>query len=119
MAGWGDFWTQGETYGANQDWYDTPLVQAGEKDNGTFLRMLTRLGLMGNNRKSDFAASLQPKFNAGFDAASASNPLLTKREYLQGFDPNFINNQWNDLTPQQQGQDPSRFANSVRIQRRG
>lgn len=117
---WGDFWTQGETYGSpTGDWYDTPLAHQGAQQNGEFLRFLTQRGYTSPTRKSQFAESLFPELLRGYNAASATNPLLEFRDYLSGFDQNFVENKWNLLTPEQQGKDYNRFANQVRINRRG
>lgn len=121
-VGWGSFWEPGNLYNSpdGQDWYDTPLVELGEPDDSVFQRFLTHQGLTGYTNKAQFAQGLKSKFQTGFDAAAATNPFLTFREYMQGFNPDFINQQWNELSPEQQGKDYGRFyGGATRIQRRG
>lgn len=118
---WGDFWEEGNLYGADQDWYTTPLVEGNEHQQGTFLRYLTKNGLDGPSKKGQFAQGLYNKFNTGFLAAAATNPMLSFRDYINGFGgTGVIDNEWNQLTPQQQGKEyGNNFAGNIRIQRRG
>ena len=121
-VGWGSFWEPGNMYNSPDggDWYDTPLVQLGEPNSSVFQRFLTQRGLTDYTNKSQFGQGLRSKFEQGFSAAAATNPFLTFREYMQGFSPDFVDQQWNELSPEQQGRDPGRFyGGNVRIQRRG
>lgn len=113
------FWQPGNTYGADFDWYDTPLVNENEPAQGAFLRWVTGQGRAGTTEQDRFAQSLYNRTQSGYQAASSSNPMLTYREYLDQLGPNFSDNLWNQLTPQERGADPGQFAGRVRVIGRG
>lgn len=122
MAWDSSFWERGNLYGSTTGNYeDTPLGQIGAQDEpaGQYWRFLTDRGLTGTDRRSAFAQTLRSKFEAGYEAAKQTNPFLTREEYLGGFGRDFIDRQWNDLTPDQQGRDYGRFSPRIRIQGRG
>lgn len=113
------FWKPGDTYGASYDWYDTPLVVENEPNQGAFLRWITGQGRAGTTEKDRFGQALYNRTLSGYAAASSSNPMLTYREYLRGLGPSFVDDLWNQLTPQERGEDPSRFAGRARWIGRG
>jgi hypothetical protein len=115
------FWNPNNTtYGANYDWYDTPLVKENEPDQGAFLRFVTGQGRAGNSRQDQFAQSLYNRTQSGYDAAASSNPMLTYREYLNQLGPGFSDQLWNQLSAQDRGENPNQYgAGRVRIIGRG
>lgn len=114
------FWDPNNTtYGATQDWYTTPLVTENEPAQGAFLRWITNQGRAGTTNQDQFAQSLYNRTQSGYQAAASSNPMLTYREYLQGLGPNFADNLWNQLGPQERGVNPGQYAGRVRTIGRG
>lgn len=113
------FWNANSLYGANQDWYKTPLVtytQEPDAQGGTFQRWLQNNNAGGFGRRDQLAQSLYSRTLSGYQAAAATNPDLLYRDYLPTVDLNSI---WGSLTPDQRGENPSQFTGRTRWLSRG
>lgn len=121
MVSWGNaFWDPNKTYGADYDWYDTPLVKENEPDQGAYLRFITGQGRAGNSRQDQFAQSLYNRTQSGYDAAASSNPMLSYRDYLDQLGPTFADSLWDQLGMQERGEDPNKNqAGRIRVIGRG
>ena len=118
------YYQVGNAYGANQDWYNTPLVSNPQgglsalSPAGEFERYLATTGFDDASRRSTFARGQYGRTQTGYQAAQLANPDLTYRAYLNqhfgGFDP-----LWQSLTPDQRGEQPNRFGGPIRWTARG
>ena len=113
------FYTPGNTYGAAFDWATTPLSNYYLEQNPRFAfgRYGAQQGV-GIGDQSNFAKWFQSQFNntqQGFGQALASNPMLQYQEYLGGLGGmDDWRGRFNAQTPGQRGEQPGRFAPSVR-----
>jgi hypothetical protein len=113
------FWNPSSLYGANQDWYTTPLVtytQEPDAQQGTFQRWLQNNNAGGFGRRDQLAQSLYSRTLSGYQAAAATNPNLLYRDDLPSVNLNSI---WQSLTPEQRGEQPNAYSGRTRWMSRG
>lgn len=130
MAGWNpnSFYDGSSNYGwtpatpGGGEYYDSPqakTVLEPTVPRGAFTRWLSGQNATGTGRRDLFAQSLFSKAQQGWEAAQLSNPYLLFRDYLGGLSPNFVDDQWAKLTPEQRGESPQKYAGPVRWMSRG
>ena len=113
------FYDSGSLYGGTDNLYTSPFVRdylSQQTPTGEYERFLTDQGYGGFNRRDLFARSQAGRANAGFQAATLTNPFLTYRDYLnQNLGPGFFDSVWRGLTPSQRGENPSLWSGRSRI----
>jgi hypothetical protein len=109
-SGSNPFYSPDSTYGSNQNWWTTPLVQQSVTPQARYEKWITDQGYGGNTRKSDIARGLYERANAGFAAATGNNPNLDFGDYLGTLGPSFLQREMADMTPDQMGEQHGRYA---------
>lgn len=106
------------TYGATQDWFNTPISQQMREQNQNLAYGAygNKLGIENNSTPfNKWFYSQYPKFQQSYGMASMENPLLTVDQFL-GTLPGYsqIQQQYQLQSPQARGENPNQFSPSVR-----
>lgn len=116
------FYTSGDTYGSQNDknWERTPYVRQNldpQIPSGVFMAYLSKHGLGGTGRESDFAQSQYSKTQSGYQAALRANPGLTYRQYLNdqfGQTAAGLTDLFHGLSASERGEQPNLWAGPAR-----
>jgi uncharacterized protein YraI len=104
-AGSNPFYSPGSTYGSHQNWWDTPLITQSQDFGTEYEKFITDSGYGGLNQKGNFARNLIDRARSGFTAATANNPNLTARNYLNtSLGSKFLDTVRAGMTPTQKGE---------------
>jgi hypothetical protein len=119
MAYGPNFFDPNNSYGGAQDWASTPFVNQyldPQIPQGVYTGFLANNGFGGFNRQNDFARSLYGQTQTGYQAATRQNPALSYLDYLnQQFGGGGLQNMWNSSTPEQRGEQSSRWSGPTRF----
>lgn len=104
-----------------QDWTATPVIGGanGFLENNqdvAYNRKMSQIGI-GQATRGPFAEWARKQVNnaqLGYQTALAENPTLMWQDYLNRFTINNMHAQWKNLTPQQRGENRSRYVGPVR-----
>ena len=103
------------------DWTKTPVISGPsgyleQNQDVTYNRFLNNMGF-GQADQSPYAQWLRRQFQdtqLGFKSALAENPTTSYQSYLQQLDPRGFWRRWIGMTPEQRGENPSRYGGPIR-----
>ena len=111
-----NFWNPLDQYDwAGSPYYGSPVEknQANQNPSGAYLRAITAQGFGGVDQPSDWARSLENRFQQGYSAAQLTNPELNWEQYLGKSMPD-LRHLYLSMDPQSRGVNSSPYVGGAR-----